>query len=397
MIIVRILALIVILVGATVAWGILETTLIVRTAQASDDQRTQLGSSWGPEQTQTAPDIFYSSGKTNRSIPIEASAINVDLALDQRRKGLLWYNTYGVDFHATYGVVNSSHQNLLRFALALPAEKGVYDNVRVLVNDRPTSYVIDHGVVTADIWLQPGHAAEVTASYGSRGLGRWFYQFGSGINRVRNFDLVMRTNFDAIDFPPNTLAPTQERTTSTGWELAWRYKSLIAGDGIGMVFPERLQPGPLAQRITFWAPLSLLFYFFVLFIITVIRRIDLHPMNYFFLAASFFTFHLLFAYSVDRVPVWLAFLICSLVSMFLTVSYLRIVAGLRFAAVEAGLAQFFYLILFSLALCNEGFSGLAITIGSIITLFIVMQLTARINWSERFASLPGRAQRTSAQ
>jgi hypothetical protein len=75
--------------------------------------------------------------------------------------------------------------------------------------------------------------------------------------------------------------------------------------------------------------------------------------------------------------------------MFLTVSYLRIVAGLRFAAVEAGLAQFFYLILFSLALFNEGFSGLAITIGSIITLFVTMQLTARINWSERFARRPG--------
>src|ERR1700694_24486 len=397
MMLVRILALIVTLVGATGAWGLLETTLIVRTAQESGDQRVQLGSSWGPEQTQTAPDVFYSSGKTHSSIPIEASAINVDLALDQRRKGLLWYNTYRVDFHAAYRIVNSSHQNLLRFALALPAEKGVYDDVRILVNDRPTSYVIDHGVVTADIWVQPGHAAEVTASYGSRGLERWFYQFGSGINRVRNFGLVMRTNFDAIDFPPNALAPTQERTTSNGWELAWRYKSLVAGDGIGMVFPERLQPGPLAQRITFWAPLSLLFYFFVLFIITVIRRIDLHPMNYFFLAASFFAFHLLFAYSVDRVPVWLAFFICSLVLMFLTVRYLRIVAGLRFAAVEAGLAQFFYLILFSLALFNEGFSGLAITIGSIITLFIVMQLTARINWSERFASLPGRAQRTSAQ
>jgi inner membrane protein involved in colicin E2 resistance len=147
-----------------------------------------------------------------------------------------------------------------------------------------------------------------------------------------------------------------------------------------MVLPEPLQPGPLAQRITFWAPLSLLFYFFVLFILTTIRRINLHPMNYFFLAAAFFAFHLLFAYTVDRVSIGLAFAICSVVSMSLTVSYLRLVVGLRFAAVEAALAQFFYLILFSLALFNEGFSGLAITIGSILTLFVTMQLTARIDW-----------------
>jgi hypothetical protein len=74
--------------------------------------------------------------------------------------------------------------------------------------------------------------------------------------------------------------------------------------------------------------------------------------------------------------------------MFLTISYLRLAVGLRFAAVEAALAQFFYLILFSLALFNEGSSGLSITIGAIVTLFLTMQWTGRIRWSERFAPAP---------
>jgi hypothetical protein len=42
-------------------------------------------------------------------------------------------------------------------------------------------------------------------------------------------------------------------------------------------------------------------------------------------------------------------------------------------------------VLFSYAFFFKGFSGLAVTIGSIVTLFIVMQLTARIRWSENFA------------
>jgi len=130
----------------------------------------------------------------------------------------------------------------------------------------------------------------------------------------------------------------------------------------------------------------LLFYFFVLTVVTTLRKIDLHPVNYFFLAAAFFAFHLLFAYTVDRMPIGPAFALASAVSMFLTISYLRLVVGLRFAAVEAGLAQLFYLILFSLALFNEGFSGLSITIGAIVTLFLTMQWTGRIRWSERFAA-----------
>ena len=81
----------------------------------------------------------------------------------------------------------------------------------------------------------------------------------------------------------------------------------------------------------------------------------------------------------------MAFAICSLVSIFLLVSYLRLVVGLRIAAVEAGLAQLIYLVLFSYAFFFNGFTGLAITIGSIVTLFVVMQATGRIRWEEKFA------------
>jgi inner membrane protein involved in colicin E2 resistance len=150
--------------------------------------------------------------------------------------------------------------------------------------------------------------------------------------------------------------------------------------------PEKLQPGPITGRISFFAPVSLLFFFFVLFIFTTLRGIDLHPMNYFFLACAFFSFHLLMAYLADIVPLGITFVICSCVSVLLLVSYLRLVAGMQGMAYEAGLAQFVYLILFSFAFFFDGFTGLAITVGAIVTLFVAMQTTARVSWSEKFAT-----------
>jgi len=44
-------------------------------------------------------------------------------------------------------------------------------------------------------------------------------------------------------------------------------------------------------------------------------------MHYFFVAAGFFSFHLLFAYLVDHVDVTVAFLASSLVSLMLVVSW----------------------------------------------------------------------------
>jgi inner membrane protein involved in colicin E2 resistance len=219
-------------------------------------------------------------------------------------------------------------------------------------------------------------------------MNEWRYVLGTDVAAVHDFALTMRTNFDEIDFPENTLSPTEEQKDGNGWKLQWRYANLLSGFQIGMDMPQKLQPGPLAGQIAFFAPVSLLFFFAVMFIIVTIRGIDLHPMNYAFLAAAFFAFHLLMAYLVDHISIHVAFLIASAVSIALVVSYLRLVVGPRFAFREAALAQFIYLVLFSYAFFFKGFTGLAITIGSILTLFAAMQLTGRVRWSEVFASGP---------
>jgi inner membrane protein involved in colicin E2 resistance len=110
----------------------------------------------------------------------------------------------------------------------------------------------------------------------------------------------------------------------------------------------------------------------------------LHPMNYFFLACAFFAFHLLLAYLADHISIHLAFVISSVVSIVLVVSYLRLVVDWRFAVLDAGLTQLIYLVLFSYAFFFEGFTGLTVTIGTILTLFVVMQMTGRIRWEEKF-------------
>ncbi len=393
----RLAGVVLVLAAATVGWLILGATIGVRTGSSDLSQREQLAAIWGAEQAQPAPSFTYETshidkkGRTtiDRSSVVPASSrVNVDLALDPRQKGLLWYNTYAVRFAATYRVVNPGASTRLQVAFPFPSDSATYDDFTLDVDGVRIPVTSASGTIAASVPESRGRTSTLTVAYRSHGIGIWSYRFGDGVVAVRDFTLVVRTNFRAIDFPPRTLAPTTEQQIPGGWQLTWRYRNLVGGFGVGMTFPPRLQPGPLAERITLWAPLSLAFYVFVMLVITTLRRIDLHPINYFFLAAAFFAFHLLFAYTVDRMPIGWAFILCSVVSMFLTVSYLRLVVGLRFAAVEAALAQFFYLILFSYALFDEGYSGLSITIGAIVTLFITMQVTGRIDWSERFAAKP---------
>jgi hypothetical protein len=47
--------------------------------------------------------------------------------------------------------------------------------------------------------------------------------------------------------------------------------------------------------------------------------------------------------------------------------------------------------MFSYAFFLKGFTGLAITLGSVVTLFVAMQVTGRIRWTDKFALKPVKA------
>lgn len=407
----RIAAIALIWICTAVAWCILGSTIYSRTESSDGRLQSKVASTWGTKQEQSPPTAFYekieyrnsetdTGGKiavrreavtTHCELPLAGTRVDVDLNLSHRQKGLLWYSTYAVGFKGAYTFANTSAgDELITFRLPFPAQQAIYDDLTMEVNDRPIPITSNASGASAQATVKAGETAVLAVGYRSQGMDSWQYKLGDDVAQARNFMLNMKTNFKDIDFATNTLSPTEKHETARGWELTWKYVNLISGFQIGMSMPEKLQPGPLAGEISYFAPVSLFFFFFIIFILTTLRNIELHPMNYFFLAAAFFAFHLLLAYLVDHISIHLAFALCSLVSIFLVVSYLRLVVGMRFAAIEAGSAQLIYLVLFSYAFFFKGFTGLSITIGAIITLFVVMQATGRIKWSEKFVP-PGTA------
>ena len=405
----RIVAIAFIFACAAAAWMVLGATIFSRTYNSDSVLEGEVASLWGTAQSQSPPAASserkvpkttetVENGKpkvvtemttVTETLPLESSRVDVRLGLEHRQKGLLWYSTYKVGFEGVYAFRNATGQEKVTFTLKFPAERAVYDDLVFTVNGAPVTLTNEKNAASGTAAVKPGETATLRVAYRSQGLDVWRYNFGGDVAQVRDFRLRMLTDFEAIDFPENTLSPSEKHETEDGWELEWNYKSLVSGYQIGMAMPEKLQPGPLAGRISFFAPVSLFFFFFLMFIITTMRGIELHPMNYFFLAAAFFAFHLLLAYLVDHVSIHAAFAASSVVSIFLVISYLRLVVGTRFAAREAGLAQFIYLVMFSYAFFFKGFTGLAVTVGSILTLFVVMQITGRVRWAEKFAARPG--------
>lgn len=421
----RLVAIAFVFVGASLAWTVLGSSLVARTGQFDGRLEEEVKKLWGGPHRQVAPTAWIQRPDVRtevvenkddngnlvrtrvtrpflRSVPVDldSTRATVDLRLEHRRRGLLWYPTYTVAFKGRYVMRNPDPESrVLQVRLPLPASDVLFDDFVFSVNGRPAGTIGEGSTdITASTDAVPGVPVALDVQYVSRGFRTWTYAFAAkGVSQVRDFRLDMQTNFGNVDFPVGTISPGASTPTAGGRALSWTFTNLISGQAIGMELPNRLNPGPFAARVTFFAPVSLLFFLTVMVIVGMTRGPSLHPMHYWFIAAAFFAFHLLLAYLVDHVSVHAAFGAAAAVSLALVVSYLRIVTGTRHALFGAGAAQLVFLVLFSYAFFFEGFTGLTITIGAIVTLFVLMQMTARVSWDEVFDGAPDRASRAGKE
>jgi inner membrane protein involved in colicin E2 resistance len=402
----RITAIVFIFICTSAAWLILSGTVMFRT-DSQDRQLTKaVGQLWGVPQEQVAPRAYYltetprrvestEDGKVvarevveqvSHELPIIGTTVDARLFLKHRQKGLLWYATYSVDFSGRYRVRNPTAAiRQVHFKFTFPSVSAVYDDFHLRVGDQEAHDLkMEDGSLDHDVAIAPGQEVEFAVHYRSQGMKEWGYSFGQSVHQVRNFHLTLHTDFPDIDFPDRGISPSAKTPTPGGWQLEWSYRSLLTGVRIGLILPEKLNPGPWVSMVTAAAPVSLFLFFFVVFLFSTLRNVRIHPMNYFFMAAGFFSFHLLLAYLVDHVSIPWAFTAASAVSVGLVISYMRLVVGPRFAFLETALAQLVYLVFFSYTFFFQGFTGLSITLLCIATLFVAMQATGRINWDEVF-------------
>ncbi|WP_395740675.1 inner membrane CreD family protein [Prosthecobacter sp.] len=382
----------VIFVCTTVAWWLLGGIITQRTSQVSYQTGDSVSGRWGPSLLQKHPTARFIASNGSRVVLQPAkSDVKVQIAYQPVKMGLLWHRTYGVKFSGDYTFTNTTAiTQTLNIDFDLPTGNTLLDKIHFSLGEgggaRRSVAAPQDGMITDTVQLAPGESIPVSVSYECRGMDFWSYAFADA-SRIRDFTLTMSTDFSDVNFPISS--PTDRKPADKGMELVWKYEDAISAPGIGMEMPRELNAGPVAAQISFYAPLSLLLFFMVIIITAISRGVALHPVNYFFLAAGFFAFPLLFSYMLDVVPVHLSFGIAAAVSLLLVCGYLRAAAG-GFLFRVAVVAQTAYMVLFSYSFFFKGLTGLTLTLGGIVTLGVLMALTAKVDWSQKLGAVSPR-------
>lgn len=377
----------------TLAWFLLGAALSQRTHDSSSTLRGEVSGVWGPAITQLHPHAWYETPNApggRALVQPSSSQVRVRLSSDPKRRGLIWYRTYDVAFEGIYQFTNPTkipQTFYLSFPLP-PDTAGLQGFDFRLGEDASSTQALPGptGVVTRAIQLPAEGAVTLHAAYGTRGTDTWKYEFPDK-RRISGFQLAMRTNFHEINFPVGTGSAEKRTVDEIGYQLAWDFPDVLAAQAIGMDMPKRLNAGPVAARIAFFAPVSLLFFVTVVLLIGGMNGIPLHPVHVFFISAGFFAFHLLFAYLVDLLPLWQSFTIAAVVSLLLVSGYLQAVAGKRLFAIALP-AQLIYLIAFSGSFFIDGLTGITLTVLAVATLALLMFLTAKTDWMRFFSKHP---------
>ena len=386
----RIVAVGLIFVAACGGWWILGTATAVRSTDFFKRLNSQVENLWGRPLVQQAPSfgVQIPGAEQVRYLMPSTSDIRVELDTDYRKKGLMWYPTYICSFDGSYTITNQEEvAQKVRLHFDFPGKGATYDNFSMEMDQEGLDIPINTEEGVSEILeLGPNASREFRVTYRTRGIKDWRYKMDPNVGRVKGLNLVVQTGFKDIDYTEGSLSPMSAEEAGVGMALTWAATDLITKEDIGIIIPEKLNPGPLTSRITFFAPVCLLFFFILVATINVLYKIDIHPMHYLFVAAGFFAFHLLLAYMVGIVNVHVSFIISAVTSVVLVTTYLSAALKGKLPWKVAATGQLFFLVLFSYTFFLKGTTGLIVAIGSVVTLAALMRVTAGVDWNEVFVS-----------
>ena len=159
----RLAAILFIFASTTIAWFGLGASIVHRTERSSFELARHVSQLWGGEHAQAAPSAWYwrSHSVTRQvegtdqqgqkvirdvedvvqekvAVPLSSSAVAADLELEHRKKGLLWHDTYAVEFTGRYVAhLPESATTPLEIHFSFPSSQSTY-HPRTLTEQAPS-------------------------------------------------------------------------------------------------------------------------------------------------------------------------------------------------------------------------------------------------------------------
>lgn len=364
----------------------LSMRLEYRTDRAIGHQKASVERIWGGGLAQPMPSVRYKRfGSDVSSLSkgdIYASNVAVNLAVDYRKKGLVYHTGYNANFTGQYTIHNPENEKIyLSFIFPYPTKpgEGLLRNIKLLVNGEEDVKDTEYQP-TLVLWtglLEAGKSLEITVIYDGRGLNQFEYGFEPA-RQINNFSMEITVQgAKDLDYAESTMPPTetpQERPK--GKTLSWKLDRALTQSNIGVILPDKLNVSKQLNIMTYRAPAFFMLFLISLLITFILSGITPNFIQVAIISVTYCAFYPLFAYLTVYIDLIFAFMIAFGVIGLLIFNYLRILHTMRIALAVV-IAYTFYLGITSIAALLPMYTGLILTIEGVILIGIIMQVLTR--------------------
>ncbi|MBN2435847.1 MAG: hypothetical protein JXK07_11340 [Spirochaetes bacterium] len=330
--------------------------------------------------------------------------VKIDIRSNIRKKGLMKFAGYNLGFSSSYKFKNTSDRKLVyNFNFPLPSEAGNITGIAVNLNGE--KYTGDVNYADGIDWkgeLSPDEEVKFDVVYNAQGLNVFEYGLGSSLNRnqeysvepaqknvaagveVGSFYTELATDFTDVIIPDGAMAPSSGLTDDQGSIYKWESANLVLTQKIGLDFTIKANYGEIFAKIFYYSPITIFLFIAFLLVFSIARQIRIHPVNFIFVMAGFFVYYLLSSYLVSYLNILVAIAISLTVSTLMSVYYIYSMSKNGELTKIAALCFVIFQWFFSATFFFPKHTGLMITLASVAALFILMKLTAAIDWENKW-------------
>lgn len=321
-----------------------------------------------------------------REIGFQQQWLELDVQSSVREKGLLKYPGYTLAFKGRFVVDNNQNQtDFYYFDFQLPEKAGNITDIQVFEDGEV--FQADNNYADGIQWqgrLNGQQRKSFTIIYKAQGTKNFAYLLQEKKIEIKSLYLSMKTDYQEILLAEQAMVPTEKKSDKKIAQWIWQAQNIITGQNIAFNFQIAGNWGELVAKLFFLGPLSIFLFIGLLLIYTNGQASRLHPMHYFFYLTSFFIYYLLCSYLVSFLPVLFAVLIALMVSTSLLVYYTYAIGKHRLLIkiIIGGCLLFQWL--FSIAFFFPAYTGLLITLASILAFAALMRASAQVDWQGKF-------------
>jgi hypothetical protein len=375
-----------------------------RSGFASADLHADVMDRWGAPITQAAPSVRYvSSGSVFSKLaplPLEAQTVEVAARMNYRKRGLVYFSGFDFDFRGVYRVENPEPHDVdlvFVFPVQLERNQKLLSELAFRVDGEPVAIALaganDKLVYTGRLARGEGRTFEI--GFKGRGLESFRYVPDPALP-VRDLELrVAIAGGENFDYAAGVVPATSTVLEGGGARLLWSYPSLESGVPMGVILPaEQSFDATIATILRrAWAP-------FLLFLGAIVA-LSLHarrPLLFYetyLAAAGYGLFLVMLPYLAAYMHFYVAYAItCAAVGAVL-LRYLESLLGSEWRGWIAALIGAF-LVVPTLAVVLEGYTGLVYTLEIAVGLGVSMALAVRPELRAVLAEMSGATEESHA-